>query len=156
MNINARSPWFSALLMALIVTMLSTATGPAHGQSVAREPQPPEALPAAEFARLIRELSEEGGFFPSDNFTSNESSYLTVLDKLRGLGATGGAVPAQREAPGRKVDARGAHGGVPAERLFDACDTAAAMDALHHRLQRHDAVGLAARVECGFGGVARR
>jgi hypothetical protein len=91
MNLNARSPWFSALLMALIVAMLSTATAPVCGQSVARAPQPPEALPAAEFSRLIRELSEEGGFFPSDNFTSNESSYLTVVDKLRQLGATGGA-----------------------------------------------------------------
>jgi len=91
MNLKARVPWFSALLTALIVAMLSTATAPAFGQPAAREQQPPEALPAAEFARLIRELSEEGGFFPSDNFTSNESSYLTVIDKLRSLGATGGA-----------------------------------------------------------------
>jgi hypothetical protein len=91
MNLKSRAPWFSALLTALIVATLSTATAPACGQSIAREPQPPEALPAAEFSRLIRELSEEGGFFPSDNFTSNESSYLTVVDKLRQLGATGGA-----------------------------------------------------------------
>ena len=91
MNLKARVPWFSALLTALIVAILSTATAPAFAQPAARAPQPPEALPAAEFARLIRELSEEGGFFPSDNFTSNESSYLTVVDKLRRLGANGGA-----------------------------------------------------------------
>jgi hypothetical protein len=36
-------------------------------------------------------LSEEGGFFRSDNFTSNEDSYLHVVDKLKQLGATGGA-----------------------------------------------------------------
>lgn len=51
----------------------------------------PNRLPAAEFTRLIRTLSEEGGYFFSDNFTSNEDSYLTVLDKLKELGATGGA-----------------------------------------------------------------
>jgi hypothetical protein len=49
------------------------------------------ALPAAEFSRIIRDFSEEGGYFFSDNFTSNEDSYLTVLDKMRQLGATGGA-----------------------------------------------------------------
>jgi hypothetical protein len=52
---------------------------------------PQDSLPAAEFTRLVRELSEEGGFFFSDNFTSNEDSYLTVVDKLKELGATGGA-----------------------------------------------------------------
>jgi hypothetical protein len=50
-----------------------------------------DSLSAAEFTGLIRNLSEEGGFFFSDNFTSNEDSYLTVVDKLRQLGATGGA-----------------------------------------------------------------
>ncbi|HKE03858.1 MAG TPA: hypothetical protein VKE91_07355 [Blastocatellia bacterium] len=91
MNLNARVPWLPALLIAIIVALVTSAATTARRQSTARDPQPPEALPAAEFARLIRELSEEGGFFPSDNFTSNESSYLTVVDKLRRLGATGGA-----------------------------------------------------------------
>jgi hypothetical protein len=50
-----------------------------------------DSLPAAEFSRLVRELSEDGGFFFSDNFTSNEDSYLTVVEKLKQLGATGGA-----------------------------------------------------------------
>ena len=59
-------------------------------QSVSR-PQPSEGLPAAEFSRLVRDLSEEGGYFRSDNFTSNETSYLHVVEKLRELGATGGA-----------------------------------------------------------------
>lgn len=51
----------------------------------------PESLSAAEFARLSRELSEEGGYFRSDNFTSNETSYLHIVDKLREIGTTGGA-----------------------------------------------------------------
>ena len=50
-----------------------------------------DSLPSAEFSRLVRELSEEGGYFRSDNFTSNETAYLHVVDKLRQLGATGGA-----------------------------------------------------------------
>ncbi|MBO0725495.1 MAG: hypothetical protein J2P52_07835 [Blastocatellia bacterium] len=40
---------------------------------------------------MIREFSEDGGYFMSDNFTSNETSYLHVVDKLRELGVTGGA-----------------------------------------------------------------
>src|SRR5215813_9957617 len=50
-----------------------------------------EGLSAAEFSRLSREFSEDGGYFNSDNFTSNETAYLTVIDKLRQLGGTGGA-----------------------------------------------------------------
>src|SRR5499426_705685 len=66
---------------------------PAGAQSVsaAKAPDKLENLPAAEFARLVRELSEEGGPFRSDNFTSNETAYLTVVDTLRRLGASGGA-----------------------------------------------------------------
>jgi hypothetical protein len=51
----------------------------------------PESLSAKEFSRLINELSEDGGYFRSDNFTSNETPYLHVVDKLRELGASGGA-----------------------------------------------------------------
>lgn len=57
----------------------------------AAQPKPIESLSAAEFTRLINEFSEEGGYFRSDNFTSNETSYLHVVDKMRQLGATGGA-----------------------------------------------------------------
>lgn len=64
----------------------------ASGQTpAAASAKPIESLTAAEFSRLSRELSEEGGSFRSDNFTSNETAYLTVVDKLRELGATGGA-----------------------------------------------------------------
>ncbi len=50
-----------------------------------------KAIPAAEFARLITDFSEEGGYFRSDNFVSNETSYLHIVDKLKELGALGGA-----------------------------------------------------------------
>ena len=52
---------------------------------------PQNSLPSAEFSRLIQNFSEEGGYFFSDNFTSNEDSYLMVVDKIKELGATGGA-----------------------------------------------------------------
>lgn len=48
-------------------------------------------ISSAEFSRIIRDFSEAGGFFRSDNFVSNETSYLHVVDKLKQLGATGGA-----------------------------------------------------------------
>lgn len=71
----------------------SKPVGPPGAQqaNTAKAPDKLESLPAAEFARLIRELSEDGGYFRSDNFTSNETAYLTVVDKLRQLGASGGA-----------------------------------------------------------------
>jgi hypothetical protein len=46
---------------------------------------------AREFGRLIERLSEPGGYFPSDNLVSNETSYLHVLGKMRQLGVRGGA-----------------------------------------------------------------
>ncbi|MGH9847753.1 MAG: hypothetical protein ACREEM_54395 [Blastocatellia bacterium] len=78
-----------ALPMALLLVLV-TNTAAAQSAAPAQQKQL-ESLSAAEFSRLVRDLSEEGGFFPSDNFTSNESSYLTVVDKLRQLDATGGA-----------------------------------------------------------------
>lgn len=49
------------------------------------------AAPDTGFAELIERLSEAGGFFPSDNLVSNETSYLHVMGVLRKLGVSGGA-----------------------------------------------------------------
>ena len=49
------------------------------------------AIPAEEFSRLIQTFSEEGGYFFSDNFTSNESAYIHILEPLKQRAATGGA-----------------------------------------------------------------
>lgn len=70
------------LLIGLSVTM--TAQSSAVGK-------PPEAITAAEFSRMIREMSEDGGYFMSDNFTSNETSYLHIVGKLQQMAAPGGA-----------------------------------------------------------------
>jgi hypothetical protein len=75
-----------------LTTIMIAAPGVAHGQKEGAAARgQADGLSAAEFSRLSRELSEEGGFFRSDNFTSNETSYLHVVDKLRQLGASGGA-----------------------------------------------------------------
>ena len=42
------------------------------------------------FAALSGRLSEQGGYFDSDNLISNETSYLHVLGKLRELGVANG------------------------------------------------------------------
>jgi hypothetical protein len=65
----------------------SQSARPAQGSQAAQS----DGLTAAEFSRLSHELSEDGGFFRSDNFTSNETPYLTVVDKLRQLTVPGGA-----------------------------------------------------------------
>src|SRR3989442_9780193 len=42
------------------------------------------------WADLVQSLSEPAGFFDSDNFVSNESSYLTIVPRMRELGIRGG------------------------------------------------------------------
>ena len=95
MNIRAldnRHIKYRSLSAAVIVAILMlTAAMRADAHPVQSAPGRSESLSAVEFSRLIRDLSEEGGYFRSDNFTSNETAYLTVVDKLRQLGATGGA-----------------------------------------------------------------
>ncbi len=55
--------------------------------------QRPAEVAAADstFVRLVRSLSEPGGYFDTDNLVSNEQSYLHVIGKLRDLGLEGGA-----------------------------------------------------------------
>ncbi len=78
---------FVLVFSALIIEV------PDHAVPLSATPawKTPEALPASEFSRIIQEFSEPDGYFRSDNFTSNETSYLTVVDKLRELGVSGGA-----------------------------------------------------------------
>ena len=88
------SRYWSAWRAVIVGSLLSLALA-ANGSRVqslsALQTQPREGLSAAEFSRLVRDLSEDGGYFRSDNFTSNETSYLHVVGKLREMGASGGA-----------------------------------------------------------------
>src|SRR5437868_10754318 len=77
---------WSARLIRLVMVMLIfgfIAAGAKTVEAITREARPPESISASEFSRLIRDFSEDAGYFHSDNFTSNENSYLTIVDKLR-------------------------------------------------------------------------
>jgi hypothetical protein len=78
------------LLPVFCLTFALAQTAPAK-QATPPPAKQPESLSAAEFSRLSQTMSEEGGYFRSDNFTSNETAYLTVVDKLKQMGASGGA-----------------------------------------------------------------
>ncbi len=80
---------FLPLLLMLIAVGSWSATSVIDQASSERGKLKP--IPAPEFSRLIRELSEEDGYFRSDNFTSNETSYLHIVGKLRELRISGGA-----------------------------------------------------------------
>lgn len=86
-------PFLAAL--ALAAALFSFLTPACAVRQASAPPSVPRAtvagIPKAEFAALVRDMSEEGGFFHSDNFTSNETSYLHVVSALQDVGATGGA-----------------------------------------------------------------
>ncbi|MBI4460907.1 MAG: hypothetical protein HY648_12735 [Acidobacteria bacterium] len=79
------SGWIVAACLALGSVPL------ACGQQPVQQASRTKALPVAEFSRMVQEFSEQGGYFRSDTFTSNESSYLHVTGKLDELGISGGA-----------------------------------------------------------------
>ncbi|MBS1809724.1 MAG: hypothetical protein JST84_16300 [Acidobacteria bacterium] len=81
-----KSRFLSLSLLVAFMLVWSAASSPVGAQS-----KPLESLSAAEFSRLSREMSEDGGYFRSDNFTSNETPYLHIVEKLKQLAASGGA-----------------------------------------------------------------
>ena len=87
---TVRSGW-RQLLPAVVLGLILIAAPQPDASSNQTQQKPPDSLSALEFSRLIREVSEEGGYFFSDNLISNETPYLTVVDKLRQLTAGGGA-----------------------------------------------------------------
>src|SRR5436189_3612018 len=84
------TPW---IWLVLIVAGLGVGGGGATPawHAARLEASQTEGIAAAEFSRMVRDFSEEDGFFRSDNFISNETSYLHIVDKLEQLGARGGA-----------------------------------------------------------------
>ena len=76
----------SFLLILAVPLFLSPYTSSCTDTSI---PEPPK-LSRSEFGRLINELSEEGGYFWSNNFISNETSYLHALQPLDAMAISGG------------------------------------------------------------------
>jgi hypothetical protein len=82
---------WSLFLLALAASAVGVSVPARAIRESSFEQQNLQSLPAPEFSRLIQTLSEKDGYFRSDNFTSNETSYLHVVGKLRELGISGGA-----------------------------------------------------------------
>ncbi len=82
-------PLIGFLLLAVVLVRAASAQSgvPSTPPSAARK----TAISAADFSRMVRTFSEEEGNFFSDNYVSNETSYLHVIDKLKQLKVTGGA-----------------------------------------------------------------
>lgn len=78
-----RSARYRQLCVLLLIACVSGCT---RTETATRTARPDDVA----FSRLIEELSEPGGSFPSDNIVSNETSYLHVLGKMREIGVSGG------------------------------------------------------------------
>lgn len=84
-----RSGTLRRLSVALVVAGLLIGFVAQGWQPSPRAETQGEIIPVEEFSRIIRDFSEEGGYFLSDNFVSNETSYLHVMDKLEEIGIVG-------------------------------------------------------------------
>jgi hypothetical protein len=91
LKMRAKGFWWK-LLIVFIVTALGVGVSGHGGRNISREAEiKREPIKIDEFSRIVQEFSEPGGYFRSDNFTSNETSYLHVVDILRELRVSGGA-----------------------------------------------------------------
>ena len=87
----SRRLWGGSLAAILALATVVAVYGQQDlGQPDARRaPTTSSAIPAAEFSRIIQQFSEEGGYFQSDNFTSNETAYLHIVSRLQEIGVSG-------------------------------------------------------------------
>ncbi len=76
--------------LPLLPALLAVASLGAFCRQEARRPAPPANASGTRLAPLSARLSEPGGYFDTDNFISNETSYLQVADQLADAGPTGG------------------------------------------------------------------
>jgi len=71
------------LSVALVVVGLLIGFTAQNWQPSTRAETQGEVIPVEEFSRIIQDFPEEGGYFLSDNFVSNETFYLHVMNKLQ-------------------------------------------------------------------------
>jgi hypothetical protein len=79
------APWTAGIAVALGAAVLGL------GLEAHSPPKPlPDRLSDKEFWHLVTSMSEPGGFFRSDNFVSNETSFQQVVPALEQLAPPGG------------------------------------------------------------------
>lgn len=83
-GLGGRVPFIRSCARALVLA--AVLAGCAQRPSV-----PAPSAPQLNFSELYVRLSEQGGYFDSDNLISNETSYLHALDVLRARQVKGGA-----------------------------------------------------------------
>jgi len=84
----SRRPWVGSLAVILALATVVTVYGQ---QAQRRASQALSPISAGEFSRIVQQFSEEGGYFQSDNFTSNETAYLHIVSRLKEVGVSDGA-----------------------------------------------------------------
>jgi len=82
------SVWPVSGWLAFVLFATAGCQAPAPGSSVLSAQEP---LTREDFAGLVARVSEEGGYFDTDNLISNETGYLNVTDVLEASGLVGGA-----------------------------------------------------------------
>lgn len=80
----------SRLAMALVVVLQLGCRAEAHTTAEAWGP-PQSPLADSTFVALVGRISEDGGYFDTDNLISNESGYLKVMGALEAQSLQGGA-----------------------------------------------------------------
>jgi hypothetical protein len=75
----------TALVFSILFGMLSVAPRP-----ITAAGELPSQLSDQEFWRLVTEMSESGGYFRSDNFVSNETTFQFVIPELKNTIKPGG------------------------------------------------------------------
>jgi hypothetical protein len=80
-----------SVLLCVISLLVVTPGAAQRPEPAGRRGDRQAAVPAAEFARMVNEFSEDGGYFWSENLISNETSYLHIVPSLHEIGASGGA-----------------------------------------------------------------
>ncbi|MFH1574287.1 MAG: hypothetical protein ABIG68_09905 [Acidobacteriota bacterium] len=88
---SPRAVFWTALLLALTASGLGIWSAASSIRQASVEPGKARDISAAEFSRLVQTMSEEEGYFLSDNFISNETAYLHVAGRLRAHGSPKGA-----------------------------------------------------------------
>src|SRR5438874_6687819 len=91
LSISRRAARWGLLLLPLTASAVGFWIPARPMREATFEQEKLDSLSTSEFSRLIQDLSEEDGYFRSDNFTSNETSYLHVVGKLREMRVSGGA-----------------------------------------------------------------